>query len=317
MTHLPAKTSAKRAPPFWWAERKKRRGQDQDKTGKRTGSSFSLPNHLQSSTARGLPAEKEGEARRRQRAGRSGGHEGRNSSRGPSPSQKTAPHGSCQHTNGVETIARHSQKSGRELHPFTTPSTPNRSETAGTRRHSWPPTRRAWSARHVGDPDMSATPTCRGVGVSNSARGPHSSLHSSLHFLETSGVILEGEQAGRVRPASGEGGRISRRQGCLGRRMGPGTGLPPRSPPPRAPLAPLVPPSGITPQKHSSRQAGQGGAGRQAREGDMAADLKVRRPGPGRPPGAGTPPGPAPGAPGPGAAPPRGRGGGDLAGSPP
>ena len=46
------------------------------------------------------------------------------------------------------------------------------------------------------------------------------------------------EEGGRVRPASGEGGRNARRQGRIGRRSGPGTWVSPRSRPPRAPLAP-------------------------------------------------------------------------------
>ena len=54
------------------------------------------------------------------------------------------------------------------------------------------------------------------------------------------GVIPEGGQGGRVRPASGRGAGMHGVRGCLGRRTGPGTWLPPRSPPPRAPLAPLL-----------------------------------------------------------------------------
>ena len=51
----------------------------------------------------------------------------------------------------------------------------------------------------------------------------------------------EGGQGGRVRPASGEGGRNSRRQGCLRRRTGPRTRISPRSPPPRGPPRPAGP----------------------------------------------------------------------------
>ena len=47
----------------------------------------------------------------------------------------------------------------------------------------------------------------------------------------------------------GEGGRNSRHQGGLGRRMGPETWRSPDLCPPRAPLAPLVAPSGITPER--------------------------------------------------------------------
>ena len=64
---------------------------------------------------------------------------------------------------------------------------------------------------------------------------------------QTSGVFPEGEQRGRVRRASGEGGRKARCQGCLGRRSTPGTWRFPRSLPPRAPLAPAA-----SPRKHSS-----------------------------------------------------------------
>ena len=52
----------------------------------------------------------------------------------------------------------------------------------------------------------------------------------------------EGEQRGRVRRASGEGGRKARRQGCLGRRFSPGTWPFPDLCPPRAPLAPCFHP---------------------------------------------------------------------------
>ena len=48
----------------------------------------------------------------------------------------------------------------------------------------------------------------------------------------------------------GRGAGMHGVRGCLGRRPGPGTRLPPRSPPPRAPLAPLVAPSGT----HSAHQ---------------------------------------------------------------
>ena len=44
-----------------------------------------------------------------------------------------------------------------------------------------------------------------------------------------------GGRGGRGRPASGKRGRDTPLQGCLGRRYGPGTSLPPRSQPPRAP----------------------------------------------------------------------------------
>ena len=56
------------------------------------------------------------------------------------------------------------------------------------------------------------------------------------------GVFREGGNRGRLRPASSEGGRNSPRQGCLGRRAGPGTRPSPRSQPPRAPLAPCFHP---------------------------------------------------------------------------
>ena len=55
------------------------------------------------------------------------------------------------------------------------------------------------------------------------------------------------ETTGRVRPASGEGGRNAPRQGYLGRRSGPGTGFPsdlsPRAPPSPAVSTPPETPS--------------------------------------------------------------------------
>ena len=74
--------------------------------------------------------------------------------------------------------------------------------------------------------------------------------------LAPRGVIPEGGQGGRVRPAPGEGGRNARRQGRLGRITGPGTGLSPRSPPSRAPLAPLVHPPESPQTDHTSGQGG-------------------------------------------------------------
>ena len=62
-----------------------------------------------------------------------------------------------------------------------------------------------------------------------------SPVASREHFIL---VFREGENRGRVRPASGEGGRNAPRQGCLGSRAGPGARISPRSQPPRAPLAP-------------------------------------------------------------------------------
>ena len=59
-----------------------------------------------------------------------------------------------------------------------------------------------------------------------------------------------------MRRASGEEGRKARRPGCLVGRSSPGTWLfPPRSPPPRAPLAPLLflfPPE-LTPERKLKR----------------------------------------------------------------
>ena len=49
----------------------------------------------------------------------------------------------------------------------------------------------------------------------------------------------EGAGRGRLRSASGGGGRNTRLQGCLGRRAGPGTRIFPRSLPPPAPRPPL------------------------------------------------------------------------------
>ena len=60
------------------------------------------------------------------------------------------------------------------------------------------------------------------------------------------GVLREGENRGRLRPASREGGRNAPRQGCLGRRSGPGPGFPPDLSP-RAPPSPLFP-SRTTPE---------------------------------------------------------------------
>ena len=56
-----------------------------------------------------------------------------------------------------------------------------------------------------------------------------------------------GENRGRLRPASSEGGQNAPRQGCLGSRSGPGTRLSPRYHPPCAPLAPCLHPSRNTP----------------------------------------------------------------------
>ena len=55
-------------------------------------------------------------------------------------------------------------------------------------------------------------------------------------------VLPEGGQRGRVRRASGEGGRKARRPGCLGRSSSPGTWPFPRYLPPRAALAPCFHP---------------------------------------------------------------------------
>ena len=60
--------------------------------------------------------------------------------------------------------------------------------------------------------------------------------------LNLGGVFPEGEQRGRVRRTLGEGGRNSRRQGCLGRRFSPGTWNFLDLCPPRAPLAPCFHP---------------------------------------------------------------------------
>ena len=59
----------------------------------------------------------------------------------------------------------------------------------------------------------------------------------------SSGVLREGGNRGRVRPASGEGGRNAPLQGCLGSRPDPEIWLSPRSQPPRPPIRPLFPPS--------------------------------------------------------------------------
>ena len=78
-----------------------------------------------------------------------------------------------------------------------------------------------------------------------------SSPHTPPASLDRQGVIPEGGQGGRVRPASGEGGGgIHGVRGCLGRIPGPGTWLSPRSPPTRAPLAPLVLPPESLPNKN-------------------------------------------------------------------
>ena len=61
--------------------------------------------------------------------------------------------------------------------------------------------------------------------------------------LECFRRVNSGGECGAPR---GEGGRNSRRQGCPGRRSSPGTWFPPRSLPPRAPLARFSPP-GNTP----------------------------------------------------------------------
>ena len=70
---------------------------------------------------------------------------------------------------------------------------------------------------------------------------------STSSSSSTSGVIPEGGQGGAITARLGEGGRNSRRQGCLRRCTGPGTWLSPRSLPPRAPLARL-----FSPRNHSS-----------------------------------------------------------------
>ena len=73
---------------------------------------------------------------------------------------------------------------------------------------------------------------------------PSSSGQWTLPLLHV--VCVWSDSGGWTRGAStvrlGEGGRIARRQGGLGRRTGPGTRISPRSPPPRAPLAPFVHP---------------------------------------------------------------------------
>ena len=72
------------------------------------------------------------------------------------------------------------------------------------------------------------------------------------------GVFPEGGQRGRVRRASGEGGRNARHQGCLGRRSSPGTWHFPRSLPLSAPLPPCFHPPEHTPVKIPPRRARRG-----------------------------------------------------------
>ena len=107
---------------------------------------------------------------------------------------------------------------------------------------------------------------------------PNPWMSSSTASPPQGGVFPEGEQRGRVRGASGEGGRKARRQGCLGRRSSPGTWYFPRSlPPVRAPC-PLFSPSGNTPvvwfwrQKTSCR--GRGRRRRGARGGAPEAEAE-------------------------------------------
>ena len=105
----------------------------------------------------------------------------------------------------------------------------------------------------------------------------------------STGVFPEGEQRGRVRRASGEDGRNTRRQGCLGRRSGPGTWIFPDIWPPRAPLAPCFhPPETLhsplssslsTPQKCSRPwRPDPAGAGLRIRRGAGGATERARRP---------------------------------------
>ena len=100
------------------------------------------------------------------------------------------------------------------------------------------------------------------------------------------GVFPEGEQRGRVRRASGGGRADARRQGFLGRRSSPGTWRFPRSPPPRAPLAPLVlPPESLqrAPRAEDGFDAGRGEAGRRGRRepGHARRPARKRRAGAG------------------------------------
>ena len=84
------------------------------------------------------------------------------------------------------------------------------------------------------------------ITSSSSHRSGH---YSSLRQTTTPLLVLfllvvfqEGGHRGGYGRPRGEGRRNAPRQGCLGRRSGPGTRLTPRSQPPRAPLA-LFPPS--------------------------------------------------------------------------
>ena len=70
------------------------------------------------------------------------------------------------------------------------------------------------------------------------------------------GVIPEGENRGRVRPASGRGAGMHGVGGCLGRRTGPGTWL---SPPIFAPPRPPRPACSL--RNHSARPRERGGGG--------------------------------------------------------
>ena len=89
-------------------------------------------------------------------------------------------------------------------------------------------------------------------GRTQRSRTPRPSVHSfNRYFVSLSSTPSRGgwpppQGGGWTSGASaarlGEGGRNSRRQGCLGRRAGPGTGLSPRSPPLSAPLAPCFHP---------------------------------------------------------------------------
>ena len=79
-------------------------------------------------------------------------------------------------------------------------------------------------------PPSPAVPRLFFLKISQSPRAGRPRLRSD------SGGWTGGASAARI----GKGGRNPRLQGSLGSRTGPGTGLPPRSPPPRAPLAPFV-----------------------------------------------------------------------------
>ena len=82
------------------------------------------------------------------------------------------------------------------------------------------------------------------ITSSSSHRSGH---YSSLRQTTTPLLVLflllvfqEGGNRGEYGRPRGEGRRNAPRQGCLGRRSGPGTRLSPRSQPPRAPLAPCT-----------------------------------------------------------------------------